>query len=129
LRLGWAHGDDEIISRAQAIEWFNIKNVGRSAARFDFAKLDSLNAHYLRQCDNRHLVELLRPFLEKLLGQAPDAEGEALLARGMDGLKQRAKTLKELAASAALYVRPRPLALEPQPRSAVQQRCGLRLEC
>jgi len=112
LRLGWAHGDDEIISRAQAIEWFDIKNVGRSPARFDFAKLDSLNAHYLSQCDNRHLVELLRPFLEKLLGRAPDADGEVRLARGMDGLKQRAKTLKELAASAALYVRPRPLALE-----------------
>ncbi|HKO06915.1 MAG TPA: glutamate--tRNA ligase family protein, partial [Alphaproteobacteria bacterium] len=127
LRLGWAHGDDEIISRAQAIEWFDIKNVGRSAARFDFAKLDSLNAHYLRQCDNRHLVELLRPFLEKLLGRAPDMEGEALLARGMDGLKQRAKTLKELAASAALYVRPRPLALEAKAAALLDRAARLRL--
>ena len=124
LRLGWAHGDDEIISRAQAIEWFDIKNVGRSPARFDFAKLDSLNAHYLRQCDNRHLVELLRPFLEKLLGRAPDADGEVRLARGMDGLKQRAKTLKELAASAALYVRPRPFATRGEGRSAARPRCA-----
>ncbi len=127
LRLGWAHGDDEIIPRAQAIAWFDIKDVGRSPARFDFAKLDSLNAHYLRQCDNRHLVELLRPILEKLLGRAPDAAGEVLLARGMDGLKQRAKTLKELAASAALYVRPRPIAIEAKARALLDRDARLRL--
>ena len=48
LRLGWSHGDDEIISTEQAIEWFNLESIGRSAARFDFAKLESLNGHYLR---------------------------------------------------------------------------------
>jgi glutamyl-tRNA synthetase len=112
LRLGWAHGDDEIISTEQAIAWFDIKDVGRSSARFDFAKLDSLNSHYLRQADNAHLVSLVRPFLAKLVGAAPDAAGEARLLRGMDGLKQRARTLADLAASSALYVRPRPIPID-----------------
>jgi len=112
MRLGWAHGDDEIISTDQAIAWFDIKDVGRSPARFDFAKLDSLNSHYLRQADNARLVSLVRPFLAKIVGAAPDPEGEARLLRGMSGLKQRARTLSDLAASAALYVRPRPIPLD-----------------
>ncbi|MFI4988172.1 MAG: glutamate--tRNA ligase, partial [Alphaproteobacteria bacterium] len=112
LRLGWAHGDDEIVSSEQAIAWFDIKNVGRSAARFDFAKLDNLNAHYLRQCDNGRLSELLRPFLAKALADKPDAAGEARLLRGLDALKQRAKTLKELAATAAVYARQHPIPIE-----------------
>jgi glutamyl-tRNA synthetase len=112
LRLGWAHGDEEIIPTEKAITWFEVKNVGRSPARFDFAKLDSLNSHYLRLSDNQRLLALLRPFLAKLLGAPPDDAGEARLLRGMDGLKQRARTLVDLAASAALYVRSRPLPLD-----------------
>jgi glutamyl-tRNA synthetase len=112
VRLGWAHGDDEIISTAQATEWFDIRDVGRSAARFDFAKLDSLNAHYLRQTDNRALVVLLRPFLAKVLGAPPEPAGEGRLERGMDGLKQRARTLVDLAAASAVYVRARPIPID-----------------
>src|SRR5208282_4063466 len=89
-----------------------IRDVGRSPARFDFAKLDSLNSHYLRQADNARVVALARPFLAKVMGSAPDAAGEARLLRGMDGLKQRARTLADLAASAALYVRPRPISID-----------------
>ncbi|MED5424017.1 MAG: glutamate--tRNA ligase, partial [Pseudomonadota bacterium] len=55
LRLGWSHGDDEIISTEQAVEWFNLENIGKSAARFDFDKLASLNAHYIKQADNHRL--------------------------------------------------------------------------
>lgn len=113
LRLGWAHGDDEIISTEQAIDWFDVKDVGRSPARFDFAKLDNLNGHYLRGADNGRLVELLRPFFLKQLGAVPNPAAEARLGRGMDGLKQRAKTLVELAGMAAVYVRARPLPIEP----------------
>ncbi len=53
LRLGWSHGDDEIISTEQAIAWFDIDAVGRAPARFDFAKLDNLNGHYIRVADER----------------------------------------------------------------------------
>src|SRR4051812_5049242 len=111
LRLGWAHGDDEIISTEQAIEWFTLEGAGRSPSRFDFAKLDSLNAHYLRQADDARLAALVAPRLEAKLGASPDAVALGRLERGMAGLKQRARTLVDLAESAAFYVLPRPLAL------------------
>ncbi len=111
LRLGWAHGDDEIISTAQAIEWFDLDAIGRSAARFDFAKLTSLNGHYIRQANDARLVELAIPRIEKLVGFAIDASGRTCLVRAMNGLKQRARTLVELAESAAFYIRRRPLTI------------------
>ena len=112
LRLGWSHGDDEIISSEQAIAWFDIDAIGRGPARFDFVKLDSLNGHYIRQTDDDRLAELLVPFLERLLGHRVEAEALARLRAGMRGLKSRAKTLIELAANARFYVAPRPLALD-----------------
>jgi len=114
LRLGWSHGDDEIISDDQAIAWFDIKDVGRSAARFDMAKLTNLNGHYLRQTDDARLVELILPRLQATLGGGLAADATARLMRGMAGLKERAKTLVELAENAAFYVRTRPLALSPK---------------
>ena len=109
LRLGWAHGDAEIVSTKQAIEWFDLDGIGRSPARFDIAKLTNLNGHYMRHADDARLVGALRPFLEKTVGHAPGAEAEALLLRAMPGLKERAKTLVELADSAAFYMRTRPI--------------------
>ena len=114
LRLSWAHGDDEIISDAQAIEWFGLEGIGRSAARFDFAKLDSLNAHYLRQADDLRLAGLIRPHLEKSTGRVLCEDEMILLVRAMPGLKMRAKTVVELATSAGFYVATRPLTLEPK---------------
>ena len=112
LRLGWGHGDAEIISDAEATEWFSLEGIGRSAARFDFAKLDSLNAHYLRQADDARLAGLARPHLESSLGRSLTEAEMALLGRAMPGLKMRAKTMVELAASAGFYVATRPLALD-----------------
>jgi glutamyl-tRNA synthetase len=106
LRLGWSHGDEEIISTKQAIEWFDLGAVGRSPSRFDFAKLDNLNAHYLREADDSALA--------KDTAQRLNCTDPALadrLRRGMPGLKARAKTLKELAENAAFYVTPRPIPL------------------
>ena len=70
LRLGWSHGDDEIISDAQAIEWFDLPAIGRSAARFDMARLTNLNYHYLRTAEDARLVELVVPFIEAKTGKA-----------------------------------------------------------
>ena len=112
LRLGWAHGDEEIIDTPQAIEWFDLGGIGRSPSRFDFAKLDSLNGHYIRTAANERLVELVLPKIEAALGHAVDAAGRLRLAKGMDGLKLRAKTLVDLAESAMIYVRSRPLQLD-----------------
>ncbi len=65
LRLGWGHGDDEIISTEQAIEWFDLAGVGRSASRFDMAKLTNLNAHYLRETPDAELLPLVLPRIEE----------------------------------------------------------------
>ena len=110
LRLGWAHGDAEVISTQEAIGWFDLGGIGRSPARFDFAKLDNLNGHYLRQADNARLVSLVAEFLEA--DQPLTPVGLARLHQGMDGLKARAKTVKELAENARFYVAARPLALD-----------------
>ncbi len=105
LRLGWGHGDDEIISREQAVEWFDIAHVGKSPSRFDLAKLLNLNAHYLREADDGRLAELVAA---KLSGTI-DLE---LLTRAMPVLKVRAKDVNELAASSAFLFAQRPLSME-----------------
>ena len=104
VRLGWSHGDEEIISDANAVEWFDGTNIGKSPSRLDFAKLDNLNGHYIREADDARLVALITPFIEEQ-GLKVDDLGKARLTRGMHGLKQRAKTLIELAASAAFYIK------------------------
>jgi glutamyl-tRNA synthetase len=121
LRLGWGHGDDEIIPTEQAIEWFDIDAVGASPSRFDFAKLDHLNGHYIRATAEERLVELIVPLLEKLIGRAIDATGRARLLAGMPGLKSRAKTLVELAEIARFYVLPRPLAPDDKARKLITE--------
>lgn len=110
LRLGWGHGDDEIISTEQAIRWFDLDGIGRSPSRFDFAKLDNLNAHYIREAQDARLAALIAPRVEVKLGRALDAHGLARIQRGMPGLKARARTLVELAENAAFYARTRPIA-------------------
>jgi len=112
LRLGWGHGDDEIISTGQAIEWFSLEGIGRSPSRFDFAKLENLNAHYMRQADDARLVDLIAPRLESVRGRALTDGETDLLTRAMPGLKARARTVVDLAAGAAFYIAPRPLALD-----------------
>jgi glutamyl-tRNA synthetase len=109
LRLGWGHGDAEIISTDQAIEWFDLDAVGRAAARFDMAKLENLNGHYIRETADDALIGYVMPFVEKQLGGAVDATRRTRLSRGMAGLKARAKTLVELADNAMFYLRAAPL--------------------
>jgi glutamyl-tRNA synthetase len=97
LRLGWSHGDDEIIPTAQAVEWFNFEAIGKSAARMDYKKLDNLNGHYIRETDDAALVAELAGFGER---QTPprvlSAAARVRLAAAMPGLKERAKTLVAL---------------------------------
>jgi glutamyl-tRNA synthetase len=105
LRLGWGHGDDEIISTQQAIEWFDLDGVGRSASRFDMAKLTNLNAHYLRETSDIELLSLVLPRIEGKLGGALDVEARERVLRGMNGVKPRARTLVELADNLMFYAR------------------------
>lgn len=105
LRLGWGHGDDEIIATEQAIEWFDLAGVGRSPSRFDMAKLTNLNGHYLRAADDARLVDLVAERLAKNHDLAVGQPGRARLLAGMAGLKERAKDLNELAENSVFYVR------------------------
>ena len=105
LRLGWGHGDNEIISRDQAVEWFDIAHVGKSPSRFDLAKLLNLNGHYIREADDARLAALVAP----IMGGDPDRD---LLTRAMPVLKVRAKDVNELAQSAAFLFASRPLTME-----------------
>jgi glutamyl-tRNA synthetase len=121
LRLGWGHGDEEIIPTERAIEWFDIDAVGRAPARFDFSRLDSLNGHYIRQTEDASLAEQIAPRLEQALGRSLDAAAHNRVIAGMSGLKTRAKTLTELAEGARFYVAPRPLALDEKARRLVAE--------
>ena len=102
LRLGWSHGDDEIIPTAQAVAWFDLDGVGRSPSRIDFAKLEHVNQHYLRETDPEALVALLAPRLSTGAGNLPSTVRDRLAA-GLASLTDRAKTLNELADMARFY--------------------------
>ena len=105
LRLGWGHGDDEFISREQAVEWFDVTHVGKSPARFDLAKLLNLNGHYLREADDARLAGLVA-------GKLGMARAPELLTQAMPVLKVRAKDINELTASAGFLFARRPLQLD-----------------
>ncbi|HST36744.1 MAG TPA: glutamate--tRNA ligase [Allosphingosinicella sp.] len=104
LRLGWGHGDDEIISRDEAVKWFGLDHVGRSPSRFDLKKLENLNGHYLREADPARLAALVAP-------KIPGAD-EVLLAKAMPVLTPRAKDVNELAEAAAFLFKTVPLDMD-----------------
>ena len=106
LRLGWGHGDDEIISRDQAVDWFDIDHVGKSPSRFDLKKLENLNGHYIREADDKRLAGLVAPRLGIDDGAMP------LLVRAMPELKARAHDLNQLAEGAEFLFASRPLAID-----------------
>jgi glutamyl-tRNA synthetase len=120
LRLGWGHGDDEIISREQAIEWFDMADVGKSPSRFDLAKLQNLNGHYLREADDARLAALVLPRMEC------QADLETL-TRAMPVLKVRAKDLNELAEGAAFLFAKRPLAMTEKAQALLTDEARTRL--
>ena len=113
LRLGWGHGDAEIISRDEAVEWFDLSGVGRSPSRFDLKKLESLNGHYIREAEDSRLAALIRPAVEAAAETPLDPE---LLQRSIPFLKVRAKDLRELSDGAAFLFRTRPLAMDERAR-------------
>jgi glutamyl-tRNA synthetase len=117
VRLGWAHGDQEIFSTEEMIAAFDLPAIGRAPARLDLAKLDSLNGHYIRQMADADLVaeiERLLPYIEggaALAAKLTPALRAKLIA-AMPGLKERAKTLVELIESARYLYADRPLPLD-----------------
>ena len=112
LRLGWGHGDDEFISRAQAIEWFDLSGVGRGPARFDMKKLESVNGHYMRAADDARLVALIEPRVATGIGRALTDSDRDILQRSMVELKKRAANLNDLATGSLFYLRTRPIPMD-----------------
>jgi glutamyl-tRNA synthetase len=117
VRLGWAHGDQEIFSTEEMIAAFDLPQIGRSPARFDFAKLENLNGHYMRQSADGELLAEMERVLPHIAGGpelaaklTPELRGKLLAA--MPGLKERAKTLIELVDGARFIVADRPLPLD-----------------
>ncbi len=119
VRLGWSQGDREFFTTGEMIEAFDLRQVHRSPARFDFAKLENMNGHYMRAADDAALTQALIDTLPYLAGRATmaaaldDAKRAQLLA-AMPGLKARAKTLNELAEGAEFLFARRPLPMAPK---------------
>ncbi|SDB13038.1 glutamyl-tRNA synthetase [Bauldia litoralis] len=117
VRLGWSHGDDEIMSTDEMIAWFDLDGIGRGAARFDFAKLENVNAQYIREKDDADLLATLIQELPHLpdgdaFGATLDEERLGRLRKAMPLLKDRAKTLIDLIDRAGFLVAERPLAID-----------------
>ena len=105
LRLGWAHGDDEIVSDDEAREWFDLSAIGRSPARFDLARLEALNLHYLKRACDRRLAELVAERLKKDPDLPPVPDLLPTLEKLMPAMKARARTVADLTRLAAFLAR------------------------
>ena len=114
LRLGWGHGDDEIISREQAIEWFDLAGVGKSPSRFDQKKLENLNGLYIRAADDARLADLVANRL------GVDDAGRAAIQTAMPVLKVRAANLGDLADGARFLFAVRPLPIDEDARPLLE---------
>ncbi|MFP4004086.1 MAG: glutamate--tRNA ligase [Alphaproteobacteria bacterium] len=132
MRLGWGHGDHEIFTTEQAVEWFEIDAIKKSPARMDFAKLANINGHYIRTAEDEALLAELKAFIARTRGWRLDEGAERRLRRALPALKERAKTLDELAQSSYFLIASRPLdvdekaakALTPEGRSALSVAAG-----
>jgi glutamyl-tRNA synthetase len=123
-RLGWSHGDDEIFSTEQLIDWFDIADVNKAAARLDLKKMADVNGHYIRQASDAELLRRIRAFLPEAeggtaLAAAFDRVGWDKLAAALPSLKGRAKTLRELVDGAGYLIAARPLSLDEKAAKAL----------
>ena len=119
VRLGWSHGDQEIFSTEEMIADFDLPAIGRSAARFDFAKLENLNGHYIRHTDDQSLVTMFEDILDYVprgaeLKPRLNETTRAQLLKAMPHLKERAKTLIDLIDASYFIFAERPLEIEPK---------------
>lgn len=112
LRLGWSHGDEELIDTARAIELFNTQAIGRGPSRLDLAKLDHVNAHYLKECTAQSLADLSQPFLEAHINRPLTGTEINTWHRAVELLKDRSKTMVDVAKGGAFFVATRPIPLE-----------------
>ncbi|WP_019223676.1 glutamate--tRNA ligase [Bartonella rattaustraliani] len=117
VRLGWSHGDDELMSIEDMISWFDIDDINKGAARFDFQKLGAINGHYIRMSNNQYLFESALDILPEIEGGAQiieklDAQRRDQFLKAIPHLKERSKTLCELIENASFIFTQRPLQLD-----------------
>jgi glutamyl-tRNA synthetase len=123
VRLGWSHGDEEIFSDAQAVEWFDVADINKGAARLDWDKLNHVNAVYLRQADDARLAGLV----SEALARNGETTDEGRLRGALPYVKERAKTVLDLVRETAFARARRPLALDPKTRTLLSDETRERL--
>ena len=121
LRLGWSHGDDEMIPRDKAVEWFNLENIGQSPARFDTAKLDHLNAHYIKTLEADDLLSRCAPFYLERHEIVLDETGRGRIVAGIEELKSRAKTLLQFVDESVFYAKVVPFSYDEKALAMVEE--------
>ena len=118
-RLGWSHGDDEFFTDAQAQDWFDLGGIGKSAARFDFKKLENLCGQHIAASEDAALLHELQAFLAVTGQNLLDAQKSALMEKGMYCLKERAKSFPELIEKAEFILANRPIEPDEKARQAL----------
>ena len=120
-RLGWSHGDEEYFTDQQALEWFNLIDIGKSAARFDLKKLQFLSGQHLKNSDDAALLHETLQFLTKVKKQSLSEDKIQLLNRGLYCLKDRVKTLSELIEKASFILHSRPIEISSDARLTLDE--------
>ena len=125
-RLGWSHGDDELFNDEQAAEWFDVADVNKAAAQLDWAKLNHVNAHYIKLADNARLAALVAEVFARR-GSPLSAHQIGQLTDAMPGLKDRGKTLLELADQSLFLFAQRPVSIDEKTRGLLTDETAARL--
>ena len=120
-RLGWSHGDEEYFTDQQALEWFNLIDIGKSAARFDLKKLQFLSGQHLKNSDDAALLHETLQFLTKVKKQSLSEDKIQLLNKGLYCLKDRVKTLSELVDKASFILHSRPIEISSDARLSLDE--------
>lgn len=113
MRLGWSHGNEEIISMEDAIKWFDVKQIGKSPSRLDFAKMNNVNAHYIKSKDNDYLSNIVIESLKC------DEESASYIRKGMESLKLRAQLLTDLTILSKIYLVDRELEISEEAKKII----------
>ncbi len=119
LRLGWGHGDEEIIPTDKAIKLFDLKGIGKAPSKFDFAKLESLNAHYIKEADSETLLDLAAPFYKEHHNIEISQLSRARILAGIDELKSRAKTLLQFVDESVFYAKSTPFSYDEKAKKLI----------
>lgn len=117
LRLGWSHGDDEIISRTEAIKWFDIKGLGKSPSKLDFNKIKNINGQYLRKCDNSILTKIIFEYYKEKLSNTSRQN----ITAAIDLIKRRSELLTDLYELAKIFIVDRPLYINDQAKQIISK--------